>query len=277
MVKKHKKITSGNKTVSPHDPDLLSVIVPAYNCKTLVGDLSSIKLHLDILDKPYEIICVVDGKKTEKDNTYELAKKVASPSIKIYTYKENRGKGYAIRYGMARSRGSIIAFIDAGSDLNVNGLSLALEHMKWYEADIIVGSKRHKASRVSYPLQRKILSFIVQKATRLFFGLNVSDTQTGLKVFKREVLVKVLPRLVVKRWAFDLEILAAANRIGFKKIYESPIELDYNFASNINLASIKNFAIDYLAIIYRTYILRYYDDGHKDLWEGDPELKLKFR
>jgi len=276
MVKKSKKSIKGTNPAKPHDPDLLSVIVPAYNCKTIVKDLSSIKLHLDILGKPYEIICVVDGRKTDKDNTYELAKKVAGPTVKIYSYKDNRGKGYAIRFGMARAKGGIIAFIDAGSDLNVKGLSLALEHMKWYGADIIIGSKRHKASKVSYPWQRKILSFIVQKATRLFFGLNVSDTQTGLKVFKREVLVKVLPRLVVKRWAFDLEILAAANRMGFKKIYESPIELNFNNASNIGMSSIQNFAIDYLAILYRTYILRYYDDGGQDLWEGDPDLKLRY-
>jgi len=276
MVKKHKNTTSDQGPMSLHDPNLLSVIVPAYNCKTIAKDLSSIKLHLDILGKPYEIICVIDGRKSEKDDTLELAKKVAGQTVKIFSYKENKGKGYAIRFGMARAKGGLIAFIDAGSDLNVNGLGLALEHMKWYNADVIVGSKRHKASKVNYPWQRKILSFIVQRATRLFFGLGISDTQTGLKVFRREVLVKVLPRLVVKRWAFDLEILAVASRLGFKKIYESPIELSYNFASNINLASIKNFAIDYLAIIYRTYILHYYDDNNNTLWKDDPDLKLRY-
>lgn len=267
---------SAAKKIKPkHDPNLLSVIVPAYNCKTIDRDLSSIKLHLDIINRPYEILCVVDGLKNENDKTHELAESVSSSKVKIYFYTENKGKGYAIRYGMARAKGGLIAFIDAGSDLNVKGLSLALEHMKWYEADIIVGSKRHKASKVSYPWQRKILSYIVQRATRFFFGLNVSDTQTGLKVFRREVLVKVLPRLLVKRWAFDLEILAVANHLGFKKIYESPIELQYNFASNINMSSIQNFAIDYLAILYRTYLLRYYDNGI-DMWDGDPNLKLRY-
>jgi len=275
-VKKSKKNTGRPNVVPPHDPDLLSVIVPAFNCKTISKDLSFIKLHLDLLTRPYELICVVDGKKSPKDNTYKIAKKAAGSSVKIYTYRENRGKGYAVRFGMARAKGGVIAFIDAGSDLNARGIGLALEHMKWYDADIIVGSKRHKASKVNYPWKRKILSFIVQKATQLFFGLNISDTQTGLKVFKRNVLVKVLPRLVVKRWAFDLEILAAANRLGFKKIYESPIELKYNFASNISVLSVQNFAVDYLAIIYRTFILHYYDDGYQDLWEGDPNLKLRY-
>jgi len=154
---------------------------------------------------------------------------------------------------------------------------LALEHLKWYQADIIVGSKRHHASRVEYPLQRKILSFFVQRATRFFFGLNVSDTQTGLKVFRREVLEKVLPRLLVKRWAFDLEILTVANRLGFRRIYESPIELQYSFMTNINHRAVINFIMDYMAVFYRVHILRYYDDFQRDLWADDPDLKLKYK
>lgn len=259
------------------DPNLLSVIVPAYNCASIDKDLAFIKLNLDLLNRPYEIICVVDGIKNSKDKTYKKAQKEKSVTTKIYFYKENKGKGYAVRFGMARAKGGIIAFIDAGSDLHARGIGLALEHMKWYDADVIIGSKRHHASKVDYPWQRKILSYIVQRATRFFFGLNVSDTQTGLKVFKREVLVKVLPRLIVKRWAFDLEILSVASRLGFKRIYESPVEITSNFMSNIGVSSVQNFAADYLAILYRTYILHYYDDGGSDQWEHDPELKLRYR
>ncbi|MBA4319610.1 MAG: hypothetical protein C0412_14510, partial [Flavobacterium sp.] len=216
------------------DPNLLSVIMPAYNCKTILRDLSTLKQCLDELKRPYEIICVVDGRKNKNDQTFELVKKIKYKSVQTHFYSENRGKGYAIRYGMARAKGGIIAFIDAGSDLSARGIGLALEQMKWHNADIIIGSKRHPASKVNYPWQRKVLSFFVQRATRLFFGLNVSDTQTGLKVFKREVLIKTLPRLLVKRWAFDLEILSVANRLGFNKIYESPVEINYNFSSNVD-------------------------------------------
>ncbi len=257
--------------------DLLSVIVPAYNCKTIYKDLLFIKKNLDLLHQPHELICVVDGLKSKKDPTLIEAKKAKKKDIKIYSYKENKGKGYAVRFGMARAKGEIIAFIDAGSDLHARGLGLALEHLKWYDADIIIGSKRHRASKIVYPFKRKILSFFVQKATRFFFGLNVSDTQTGLKVFKRKVLIKVLPRLLVKRWAFDLEILAVANHLGFTKIYESPVEITHNFDSNITLKAVQNFINDYLAIIYRLYLLRYYDDGYVDRWQDDPNLKLKYR
>lgn len=259
------------------DQDLLSVIVPTYNCKSIAMDLSTIKLYLDLLNRPYEIICVVDGLTSKRDKTYDKAKSFKGGNTKIYFYPENKGKGYAVRYGMARAKGGTIAFIDAGSDLHAKGIGLALEHMKWYDADIIIGSKRHHASKVDYPWQRKILSYIVQRATRFFFGLNVSDTQTGLKVFKREVLVKVLPRMIVKRWAFDLEMLTVANRLGFTRIFESPVEITHNFTSNVGLTSVQNFATDYLAILYRTYILRYYDDGGSDQWQHDPALKLRYK
>ena len=259
------------------DPDLLSVIVPTYNCKSIAKDLATIKLYLDLLNRPYEIICVVDGLTSKRDKTYENAKAFKGDNTKIYFYSTNKGKGYAVRFGMARARGGIIAFIDAGSDLNAKGIGLALEHMKWYDADIIIGSKRHHASKVDYPWQRKVLSYIVQRVTRLFFGLNVSDTQTGLKVFKRAVLVKVLPRMIVKRWAFDLELLTVANRLGFTRIYESPVEISHNFMSNVGMSSVQNFFIDYLAILYRTYVLRYYDDGGSDQWQHDPSLKLRYK
>lgn len=259
------------------DPNLLSVIVPAYNCKTIFRDLTTLKQYLDELNRPYEIICVVDGRKNKSDHTKEFASEIIDKNIKIFSYEDNKGKGYAIRFGMARAKGGVIAFIDAGSDLSANGIGLAVEQMKWYDADIIIGSKRHHASKVNYPWRRKVLSFIVQKTTRFFFGLNVSDTQTGLKVFKREVLVKVLPRLLVKRWAFDLEMLAVANHLGFRKIYESPVEINYNFQSNIGFRSIENFVIDYLAIIYRIHILHYYDDDHNDRWQGDPNLVLRYK
>jgi glycosyltransferase involved in cell wall biosynthesis len=257
--------------------NLLTVIVPAFKCKTVYRDLKSIERYLKGLSKPYEIICVVDGKADHHDHTKEIALRAKGKYIRVYAYRHNKGKGYAVRYGMARAKGDIIAFIDAGSDLNASGIVLALEHLKWYQADIIIGSKRHKASKVSYPSIRRLMSYLVQTATRFIFGINVSDTQTGLKIFRRPVLEAVLPRLVVKRWAFDLEILTVANRLGYSRIYESPIEINYNFASTVNFRSIINFFIDYLAIIYRIYFLHYYDDKHKDMWEGDPKLKVRYQ
>ncbi len=257
----------------------LSVIVPAYQQeRTIKQDLLKIEGTLRQIRYDYEIICVVDG---IKDKTFEIAQKVESPRIRVFGYEMNKGKGYAVRYGMVRAKGDPIAFIDAGMEIDPNGLSMALEHMEWYQADIIVGSKRHPASIVSYPAERKVISFLYQLFVRVFTGLNVRDTQAGLKIYRRQVLEKVLPRLLVKRYAFDLELLVVSHYLGFKKIFEAPIKLDYNF-KDLTHASVlfgpngmSHSLMDTLAIIYRLRMKRYYDDGNKRRWRYDPELDFK--
>ena len=115
--------------------------------------------------------------------------------------------------------------------------------------------------------------------TWVLFGLKTRDTQTGLKIFKREVLEKVLPRLLVKQFAIDIEMLAVARHLGFRRIYEAPVELTYNFQSSITSKSflyvlLKTF-LDVLAIYYRLNILGYYNDDNQRKWRFDPELNFK--
>ncbi|MGB9637281.1 MAG: glycosyltransferase [Microgenomates group bacterium] len=239
---------------------LLSVIVPAYKQeKTIVKDLQQIELVLKQLRYDYEIICVVDGK---VDKTFEKAKKISSSKLKVIGYEENHGKGYAVRYGMARAKGDLIAFIDAGMDINPKALPMLLEHMIWYDSDIIVGSIRHSASKViGYPLKRKIYSVGYHWLTRILFGLRITDSQRGVKIFKRKVLERTLPRLLVKNFAFDIEILSVAHRLGFKRIHDGPVEMDarkFRYSS-IKSSTVFSMLIDTLAIFYRLKILHYYD------------------
>ena len=263
------------------DIKLISVIVPAYKQEiTIAGDLQKIKEVLEKLRYPSELILVVDGK---VDKTFKQALKFAerNSNVKVIGYDHNKGKGYAIRFGMAESKGELIGFIDAGMDLNPQGILLLLEQFEFHNADIIVGSKRHHLSKVYYPWQRKILSFGYQMLVWLLFGLKVKDTQVGMKFFKREVLEKVLPRLLVKRFAFDVEMLAVANALGYKRIYEAPVDIKLRFggASTITsqkfLRTIFAMLLDTLAIFYRLKILGYYSDKNKRKWRFDPELNFK--
>lgn len=202
---------------------LVSVIVPAYKKeKTITQDVQRLYDALSASRWDFELIVVVDG---FLDKTYEVAKKINLENLHVVGYETNRGKGYAVRYGMARAKGDIIAFIDAGMEIDPNGISMLLEHMEWYDAHVLVGSKRHPASITTYTLMRKIYSWGYFLGVKLLFGLNVTDTQAGIKVYKREVLEKVLPRLVVKQFAFDIELLAVAHYLGFKKIYDAPIKI----------------------------------------------------
>jgi len=256
--------------------NLLSVIIPAYKQeKTIVKDLNSINSVLKQGKYDYEIICVIDGK---VDRTFERAKTIKSPNINIIGYEKNHGKGYAVRYGMARAKGDLIAFIDSGMDINPNAISMLLEHMKWYNSDVIVGSIRHSASKViGYPFKRKLFSIGYHLLTRFLFGLRITDSQRGIKIFKREVLEKVLPRLMVKTFAFDIEMLSVANHLGFKKIHDGPVEMDarkFKYSS-IKTSTVWSMFLDTLAIFYRLKILHYYDDKSKRKWIYDKELDMR--
>ena len=246
----------------------LSVIVPAYKQE------KTIKKDLEMIDETlarglgenfnYEIICVVDG---ELDKTKEEAEKVKSAKIKVLSYKENKGKGFAVRYGMKEAKGNLISFLDAGMDISPKGIMMLMAHMDWYNADIIVGSKRHPVSRVNYPVLRKILSFGYHLGVRILFDLDLSDTQSGIKIFKREVVEKILPRLLVKTYAMDIEMLAVAKYLGFERIYEGPIEVTFNkLTSSIKWSTSFWMAWDTAAVFYRLKLLHYYDDKNRKNW-----------
>lgn len=256
---------------------LLSLIVPVYKQeKTIEKDLRRVFSELEFLSIPYEVVVVVDG---FVDKSFERAKRVKSKHLKVVGYKTNKGKGYAVRYGIAKSRGDIIGFIDAGGEIHEQGLSMILEHFKWYNADIVVGSKLHPVSKVKYPLMRRILSWGYQLIVKLFFDLNIRDTQVGLKLYKRHVLEDVMPRLIIKAFAFDIEVLAVSKYLGYSRIYEAPVELDFSGASSITSTNFWRVSfktlVDTLAVFYRLRILRYYDNTNKRKWKFDPELNFR--
>lgn len=260
----------------------VSIIVPAYNQgKTIKKDLENIYEAMEKTRWDFELILVDDG---STDNTYKNAKKLKRKNYKAFRYDQNHGKGFAVKYGIARADGDLIAFIDSGMEINPNNISLVLEHMEWYESDIIVGSKRHSASKVNYSFMRKIYSEGYFRLVQILFGLRIRDTQTGLKIFRRKVLEKVMPRLLVKAFAFDIELLAVANHLGFTKIHEAPVEMELNFSKNSKIKkwrplflepNIRKMLQDTLAVFYRLKILRYYDDGSKRKWVYNKELEMR--
>lgn len=246
-----------------HTPHFLSLIVPAYKQeKTIVENLIRLQQALTSIRYDHEIIVVVDG---SVDKTVQKLKKAKLSKVKIIWYKENQGKSYAIRVGMHEAKGDYVMFMDSGFEIDPNGISMLLEHMEWYHADIIVGSKRHPASIIKYSAQRRILSYGYYYFVKLLFGINVRDTQAGIKVYKKHVIEKIIPRLVEKKFAGDLEILVVAHQLGYKRIFEAPIKLNYHLGELSSAAtweSIFHIFVDTLAIFYRKYILRYYNSVH---------------
>lgn len=246
---------------------LVSMVVPAYRQeKTIVKDIRRINKALSRLPYEHEIIVVVDG---FMDKTMQKLKRAKNIDVNALGYETNAGKGFAVKYGVERARGELIGFIDAGMDLNPAEISLMIDLMEFNKADIVIGSKLHPDSKVKYPLWRKILSWGYRTITYILFGYEIKDTQVGLKIFRRPVAKNVFKRIIVKRYAFDIEVLALAQKLGYKKIVEAPIKLNFRNATGITSknfwVSIISMLWETLTVFYRLKISHYYDKQDENL------------
>jgi len=241
----------------------LSVIVPAYReGRHIYDNLQHLLQELDRTGTDYEVIVVSDG---NTDATANEAERVGSDRIQVLAYQTNEGKGFALMHGIARARGGLIAFIDADMELNPSGIGRFVTIQRAGEWDVVVGSKRHRDSLVNYPALRRLQSWLYQQLIRLMFRLNVKDTQTGLKLFRGQVLKDVVPLLAVKRFAFDLELLVVARKLGYRKVVEAPIELHYRFETTTSPGAAYRALWDTMAIYYRLHIIHHYDRRLREL------------
>lgn len=203
----------------------LSVVVPVFNEGDHVDkNLSLLENELENYFHNYEIIVISDG---STDQTNEKIKSFKSDHLRSIIFEQNQGKGVAVRRGFAESKGDFILFIDGGMELHPREIKIFLGLMYLYDADIVIGSKRHPQSNVFYPWYRRILSQLFQFFVKVLFHINVTDTQVGIKMFRRELIKKVLPHLATNTYGFDLEILALAAKMGHSNILEAPVRLDY--------------------------------------------------
>ena len=241
-------------------PPTLSVVIPAFNEASRIR--RNLEESIEVLRNigvPFEIIAVDDG--SSDDTKLEIELTAADhPEILCVSYEGNGGKGNALRAGCRSAVGHFVTFMDADLEIHPRQLLRFIEEMERTGADVDIGSKRHPESKVDYPLKRKFLSWGYNILIRSLFNLKLSDTQPGFKLFRREVLDKELPKLVVKKWAFDLELLVNADKDGFK-IVEAPIELHFNRedGGRIGFGTVRNISQDTLGIFYRLRIIKYYE------------------
>jgi dolichol-phosphate mannosyltransferase len=236
---------------------LVSIIIPAYreqaNIYKTIDDI--VRQH-DALDYSYEVVVVVDG---SPDDTAKEARRHASKHVRVLSYEKNQGKGYALKYGVAEAHGEIITFADAGGDFDPKQFDRCIKLLQAFDADFVIGSKWHPASRVTTPPLRRIFSRGFHTLFKLLFRLPITDTQTGLKFMKANVAKDVMPRLLVKQYAFDVEMLVVAHQLGYTRIFEAPVDLVMNTnVSSISFKAIRRMFNDVLAVFYRAHILNYY-------------------
>ncbi|MHB8293854.1 MAG: glycosyltransferase [Acidimicrobiales bacterium] len=242
------------------EPELdVSVVVPYYNPgQRLRPNVDALIETLTGTGATFEVIAVSDGSTDGSEETLGGL----PPCVRSVKLGRNSGKGEALRVGLAMGRGAYIGFIDADGDLPAEQLGGFMSIACAESPDVVVGSKRHPASQVVYPPLRRLYSWGYQQVVRVLFHLNVRDTQTGLKLIRREVLAAVLPRMVEKRFAFDLELLVVARRLGYTSVLEAPVRIRERFGSTVSAATVWGMLVDTLAISYRLRVLRYYDRAH---------------
>ena len=162
------------------------------------------------------------------------------------SYSQNVGKGYAVKTGFLQANGNIVVFADSDMEIDLGTISKYLEELK--HGDIVIASKRHADSRVEVPLSRRILSECFNSLVRLLTGVPLKDTQSGLKAMKKSAFINIFPRLAVKRYAFDVELLAVANLYGLK-VVEMPVNI--KLEAKFKPEEMWHMFLDVLGIAYR--------------------------
>jgi len=225
------------------------------------------------LGMEYEIVVVDDG---STDGTPAEIERAAGDfdNLNVVLLSENQGKGNALIRGFQASRLDLVCFIDADLDLHPRQVESLLEVMERTGADVVIGSKRHRDSSLDYPWYRKLFSTVYYLLILLLFRLPVKDTQTGIKLFRREVLARAFPRIVCKRYTLDLELLVVVSRLGYE-IAEAPVDLTFQGKfGRIGWEAIRNIIIDTMAIFYRLHLLRYYKGDMLPTVADEPSVSI---
>lgn len=198
---------------------MISIIVPVYNEEGRIqGTLISLRETLEALESDYEIIVVNDG---SRDNTLAVIKEI--PGIRVVSYPQNRGKGYALRQGIESSRGEYVGFLDGDGEISPHFLGAFFQEITQGQADVVVGKKTNLKRN---PL-RKVYSLGFKVIAWLLFDLKV-ETQTGIKLFNHRIRNL---NLLNDGFIFDLELLIACNDVNMK-VVELPVQLTENSKEN---------------------------------------------
>ncbi len=227
----------------------LSVILPARNEAHHI--LANLRRTCEALaGRPFELVVVDDG---STDATYAEACRAAEEGLPVRVVRQqpHRGKGAALLRGFAESTGERVAFLDADLEIAPEQVLRLVELQATSGAPVVIGTKR--AGLSGFPLRRRLLSRAFRASVSFLFGLKVADTQTGVKLFRREVLERVAPRVSSSRFAFDIELLVAATRFGYA-IAECPVPVSFvreRAMGRMSLRSLVELLGDSLRVYYR--------------------------
>ena len=230
-------------------PTDVSVLLPAYNLGGVISpNVDRVAAIVDAWDRS-QVVVVDDG---STDDTRMQAEKAAADwdTVLVVGYDGNRGKGAALKEGFRHATGDIIIFLDADLDLPPEQLPGFLDTFASLDTDVLIGAKRSAMTPGRYPILRRMLSRSFAATNRILFRLPVRETQTGLKVFRREVLETCLPALETEGYAFDLELLLRIQS-GGGTMMETPVTLAPGAAGSVKVSTLLAMGRDTIRIWIR--------------------------
>ena len=237
----------------------LSIVIPGslWNGRVRSG-LEEVARLAEHLHGKYEIL-VVDQPSEKRFPLFFQAMGIPQDKIRSIPLDPFLGEPYSLIPGARRASGDLLLYVDPNADIANGELVRLIEGWKKTPTDVIVASRRHGEAWRKRPWLWRFLSNVYHATVRLFFGADMGDVQTGIKLLRTKVLRHVLPRLVVKEYAFDVELLAVAHRAGFT-ITVRPIRvLQQASQRRAHLLDMFHLFMDTIAIWYRMFWLRYYD------------------
>lgn len=251
----------------------LTVVVPFFNPGgVLRRNLLKLLSVLLASDVTFEIIAVADGC---TDGSARTICDLDPSRVRQLSLPHNAGKGAALRLGLREGRGRYVGFIDADGDLDPELWASFIVLMRLYEPDAVVGAKRHPLSEVDHGPKgiRWLYSVGYEALVRVLFpGLRVHETQVGIKLFRREMLAKVLPRTLERGFVFDLELLAVAHQLGYRRLLPAPVRLKRSGPSTVTLPVVWRMLADTVALAWRTRAPAWYGEG---LVRANSDLQLE--
>lgn len=204
----------------------LSIVIPVYNEEKFIGKTLSIVCSSNSLNLQKEVIIVDDGSTDQTKDSIEktikkLKLKVKNISFKTLFKKSNEGKGAALRDGFQLSIGDIVLIQDADLEYNPDDYPILLEPFLKNDADAVYGSRfiSNRPHRVLYFWHYQINLFLTALSNMLT-NLNLTDMETGYKVFKGKLIRDIASKLQSNRFGFEPEITARIAKFGGLKIYE---------------------------------------------------------
>lgn len=222
---------------SKQQQDSVTVVVPCYRKQDVVIQaILRLSNCLEAHGLDFKIRVVIDGPDYQ---TSKALRELIEPAVEIIELPAHLGKGGAIICGSKQLKSDYVAFIDADLDLDPDGIASGIATLKSLPTQVVVayGSKRHPQSKVEYPRLRRLASSCYRFYVKLLLGLDVEDTQVGLKVFRTVPYQRAIEFCVMNGFAFDVELLTLLKKMNFQSI-PIPISLNYQFNSTVTPGSI---------------------------------------